>query len=196
MNSSADSDSYGFPILKPIHDPDLIALTEDCSSMYFSARVYLLQQFWLRSIHNSWIGLCSPSLVGVYLFHVLPWKEKVPLFHWLVSGPIWQIDLPFPDEVDNYIVREEYRGLPAAYIWTGYPDFEDPLAARTPARALESYCGVMEDWIKAVRKGKYRKVVYPVRSPEAMPRTSYADIIEPLIQKIRDDILPLHAEDL
>jgi len=69
--------------------------------------------------------------------------------------------------------------LPHAYLVTD--------RASSPTRALEVYCELMEDWIRAVRQGDDLRMVFPVMAP---PTSMNADLLERRIAFLRNEIIP------
>ncbi len=59
--------------------------------------------------------------------------------------------------------------------------------AQNPKGALEIYCELMEEWIKAVMKGNSLDRVFPVNVP---PTPQYAEQLRSRIQFLRDKIIP------
>ena len=57
----------------------------------------------------------------------------------------------------------------------------------SPADALERYCGIMEDWIAAVRDGADLNNVYPVT---AEPSRENADLLERRVAFLLAEIIP------
>jgi hypothetical protein len=62
--------------------------------------------------------------------------------------------------------------------------------AASPARALEVYCEMMEDWIRAVRRDGNLRDVFPVM---AKPTSANADLLEKRIVFLRRKIIPAFA---
>ena len=170
----------------PIVDPDTLNAAALSDDLLCSAIVYARTLYWVRKTLELWKGLSVEGVVGVHLLRLEPHNPKVPEYHWIVSGPVWKCeDLSTKDP----IVHEKYRGLPCAYIWSGYPEFEDPGAAPSPLRALESYCGVIEKWVAGVRHEGDGSKLFPVAPPEAITRKQYAEFVEPILKRIRAEIL-------
>jgi hypothetical protein len=69
--------------------------------------------------------------------------------------------------------------LPSAYLVTDQ--------ARTPADALETYSGLMQEWVRAVRTGADSSEVFPVDVPA---NGEYASMLEKRIELLRRDIIP------
>jgi hypothetical protein len=69
--------------------------------------------------------------------------------------------------------------LPPAYIVTD--------KAQTPVAALEMYCGLMEDWVQAVRNGQSLTDVFPVKAPAT---AESASMLSTRINLLRDEVLP------
>jgi hypothetical protein len=160
-------------------------LASGSSDLLCSSVIYVKTLYWVEEVQKIWEALIFDDLLGVYLFELKPKKPEIPIYHWIIVGPVWNYaDL----EKREIIVSSSYRGLPCAYIWSGYPSFDDPNAAQNPSQALESYCGVVENWINAVRRNGKSLGVFPVLPPELVSRKEYADIIEPLLNRIRSDI--------
>jgi hypothetical protein len=142
-------------------------------------------------------GVTVESLIGVFLYRVSPTRPDIPEYHWIIVGPRW----PYPEVDENRIDQNEirnrtYSGLPHAYIWTGYPDFSDPDRAPNPACALDSYVGIICEWVKAVRNNSDLSMVYPVDVPSGKTALEYANDIDPLLKQIDTEILPNYAQDL
>ncbi|MDI1452115.1 hypothetical protein [Polyangium sp. 6x1] len=72
--------------------------------------------------------------------------------------------------------------LPSAYLVTD--------RAASPTQALEVYCELMEDWIRAVRRGGNLRDVFPV---QANPSSANADLLEKRILFLRGKIIPAFA---
>jgi hypothetical protein len=166
-------------------DFDRVGLTNLADDLLCSALIYSNTLYWVKKPLRIWEGLSFDRLICVYLLHIEPRKLEVPEYHWIVAGPIWKCeDL----KVKSPIVGGEYRGLPCAYIWTGYPDFRGANAAPTPLRALGSYFSVIEKWVAAVRREGDGSRVFPVATPEAITRKKYAEYIEPILGRARAEI--------
>ena len=69
--------------------------------------------------------------------------------------------------------------LPSAYLVVEPDD--------SPGDALERYCGIMEDWIAAVRDGADLNNVYPVT---AEPSRENADLLERRVAFLLAEIIP------
>jgi hypothetical protein len=168
-----------------------IGPTNLADDLLCSALIYLNTLYWVNKPLRIWEGLSFDRLIGVYLLHIEPRKLKIPEYHWIVSGPVWKCeDL----KAKNPIVGGEYRGLPCAYVWTGYPDFKDANAASSPFQALGSYCSVIEKWMAAVRREGDGSRVFPVATPEAVTRKKYAEYIEPILCRARAEIPHLNLK--
>jgi len=74
--------------------------------------------------------------------------------------------------------------LPSAYLVTDQ--------APTPMDALGIYCGLMDDWIRAVRENGNVSDVFPVES--AATRKN-ADLLEKRIRFLREEIIPAFSLD-
>lgn len=64
--------------------------------------------------------------------------------------------------------------------------------AETPAEALDSYIGVMEDWIAAVRSGADLHDVYPVDAP---PTELNAESLAARLAFLDERVLPILREN-
>jgi hypothetical protein len=73
--------------------------------------------------------------------------------------------------------------LPSAYFVVEPDD--------SPADALERYCGLMEDWISAVRNSTPLEEVFPVA---AEPDLEHADMLEKRIAFLLAQVIPLMAQ--
>ncbi|TCD16655.1 hypothetical protein [Oricola cellulosilytica] len=161
-----------------------------------AAHRYLGTLKWFGDCTGFWLGLAEPDLVGVFLYRRKP-VDNIPEFHWIIAGPRWPFPVWSADGSDEKESRNQhYSGLPAAYIWTGHPDFADPDSAQTPAAALESYTNVIQDWVDAVKVGGDLSKVFPVDIPEGKAPREYAFDVEKLLDRIREDLLPKYAENL
>ena len=69
--------------------------------------------------------------------------------------------------------------LPSAYLVVEPED--------SPSDALERYCGIMEDWIAAVRDGADLHGIYPV---SAEPTRGNADLLERRVAFLLAEIIP------
>src|ERR1700722_3169081 len=69
--------------------------------------------------------------------------------------------------------------LPSAYLVVEPDD--------SPSDALERYCGLMEDWIAAVRGGTHLNDVYPVT---AEPTRKNADLLERRVAFLLAELIP------
>jgi hypothetical protein len=73
--------------------------------------------------------------------------------------------------------------LPPAYFVTD--------SAINPKEALEVYCELMEDWVKAVENDTSLDDVYPI----AVPATQeYADLLNKRIKFIKEEIIPQYGK--
>lgn len=70
--------------------------------------------------------------------------------------------------------------LPSAYLVID--------KAKTPSRALELYCDMMEDWAKAVRSGEDVGGVFPV---SAAATAENAALLERRISFLRKEVVPM-----
>lgn len=68
--------------------------------------------------------------------------------------------------------------LPSAYLVTD--------RATSPVRALEVYCELMEEWIRAVRRGNLRDA-FPIL---AEPTSENSDLLEKRVALLRTQIIP------
>jgi hypothetical protein len=130
------------------------------------AHQFIMKQTWKQRVLGYWSGIVEGGLVGVFLYKINPAKPDVPPYHWVVVGP----------------------DIPHAYITT-----DD---APNPACALESYFGVMLDWIDAVTAGKDTSNVYPVQIPDGTDALSYARRVEIVLKRIDAEVLSKYQEDL
>jgi hypothetical protein len=69
--------------------------------------------------------------------------------------------------------------LPSAYLVTD--------RARSASTALEIYADLMQDWVKAVRRGTGLRDVFPVDAPAD---EEHAALLEKRIELLRRDIIP------
>jgi hypothetical protein len=166
------------------------------SVLFRSSKIYVGHLSWVKECVECWKGILVPDLVGVFLYRIAPTRPTIPEYHWIVVGPVWPEFDQNNNTVDTNTINGTYSGLPNAYIWTGYPDFDDDKSAPNPALALASYCSVLEDWIRAVRAGGNPSKVFPVATPEAKTRVQYADETELLLVRIKNEILPNYSEYL
>ena len=72
--------------------------------------------------------------------------------------------------------------LPSAYLVVEPDD--------SPGDALERYCGLMEDWIAAVRDGADLNNVYPVTAEPTPPTRENADLLERRVAFLLAEIIP------
>jgi len=72
--------------------------------------------------------------------------------------------------------------LPSAYVVTD--------STPSSTRALEVYCELMEDWVRAVRHGGDLREVFPVM---AEPTSANADLLEKRLVFLREKIIPAFA---
>lgn len=63
----------------------------------------------------------------------------------------------------------------------------------TVRNILEAYCGLMDDWISAVRTNGNFEKVYPVRAART---EEHADMLSNRLKLIRENILPDASDDL
>ena len=59
--------------------------------------------------------------------------------------------------------------------------------APSSAAALETYCGLMDDWIHAVQNGSSREDVFPV---DAAPTKENATMLEGRMEFLRSEVVP------
>lgn len=162
-----------------------------------AAHDYMGDLPWIQKCMGFWAGMVVPDLVGVFLYKIVPKKPDIPEYHWIIVGPKW----PYPEIDENRVDQNEiknrtYAGLPHAYIWSGHPDFADGDDAPNPACALDSYVGVIGEWVKAVQSDADLAKVFPVNVPSGKTALEYANDIAPLLKKIDEEMLPNYAEDL
>lgn len=161
------------------------------------AHQYTSSLGWMNRRIGYWHGLTIDGLVGVFLYRIVPTRPDIPEYHWIVVGPKW----PYPEYnklgVDqSELVDKRYSGLPHAYIWTGHPDFSDRNSAPNPACALDSYVGVIGEWVHAIKTDGDLSEVFPVEVPSGKTALEYADDVHSLLEKIETEIIPQFAEDL
>jgi hypothetical protein len=178
----------GFSDIGESHVVDPVAFdpADISDDLLCTAIVYVGTLYWVKKTLEIWKGFSFDGVVGVHLVRLEPNRPTVPQYHWIISGPVWKCEDMIAKDP---IVHEGYRGLPCAYIWSGYPEFDDPNAAPTPLRALESYCGVIERWVAGVRRAGDGSRLFPVATPEAITRIQYADYVEPILGRVRAEIL-------
>jgi hypothetical protein len=176
----------------PVVDPVALTQANLSDDLLCSAIVYVKTLYWVRKTLEIWKGLSFDGLVAVHLIRVEPNAPTVPEYHWIISGPVWKCH----DLIAKVpIVQGDYRGLPCAYIWSGYPEFNDPYAAPSPLLALESYCGVIERWVEGVRREGDGSRLFPVLTPEAVTRKEYAEHVEPILKHLRVEVLHCRLKD-
>lgn len=153
------------------------------------AHEYSSRLNWTKRCLGFWPGLVVPNLVGVFLYRFAP-QPDVPEYHWFVVGHCWPYPVRDEDNVDtSFGERANYDGLPNAYIWTGAPDFECEDASSTPLQALDSYVGVMRDWVKTVRGGKPLHHAFPVDVPIGRSALNYAEIVDARLDRVEAEVL-------
>ncbi len=162
-----------------------------------AAHDYIGELPWIQKCMGFWAGIVVPELIGVFLYKIVPKKPDIPEYHWIIVGPRW----PYPDIDESRVDQNEFRNrtyarLPHAYIWTGHPDFAVGDGAPNPAGALDSYVGLIGEWVKAVQSDSDLAKLFPVNVPSGKTAHEYADDIAPLLKKIDEEILPNYAEDL
>lgn len=131
------------------------------------AHDYTSSLAWMRKTFGFWHGITIGSLVGVFLYRIEPNNPDIPEYHCIVVGPKWPYPIWDEHRIDqNAIANSTYSGLPYAFIWAGDPpDFPDPDSSPNAACALDSYVGVIQDWIDAVKSGADLNDVFPVDVP-------------------------------
>ena len=88
-------------------------------------------------------------------------------------------DITGGDDRDTELLKEMAREA-RDYIMVVEPD-------DSPPDALERYCGLMEDWIAAVRDRRDLGEVYPVA---AKPTAENADLLESRVGFLLAEIIP------
>jgi hypothetical protein len=134
--------------------------------MLNDAHQFMMERSWQKKILDFWCGIMEPNLVGAFLYKIVPARDDVPPYHWVVIGP----------------------EIPHAYI-----SIEDAL---NPACAIDSYASVMEDWILAVEEGRSLDEVYPVEVPAGMDAKVYAAKLAETLERIDRTVLERHRVDL
>jgi hypothetical protein len=194
------SDPVGFTNVHDVQNWDSLTVEarKPLGVLLYAAHDFMGRLPWIQKCMGFWAGIVIPELVGVFLYKVVPRKPEIPEHHWIVVGPKWPYAELDENRVDQNALRNQtYSGLPNAYIWAGHtPASGDPDDAPNPACALDSYVGVIGEWVKAVRSGGDIANVFPVDVPSGKSAQEYANDIEPLLRRIDAEVLPSYAEDL
>ncbi|HUO23107.1 MAG TPA: hypothetical protein VMU59_11380 [Caulobacteraceae bacterium] len=89
------------------------------------------------------------------------------------------------------IFERKIAGAPDDRLWIVVGDLPPAYfvteSVSNPAEAIDAYCGLMEDWIWAVRNGGDVSECYPVGVP---PDEEHAAMIDSRISSIRAHLLP------
>lgn len=91
---------------------------------------------------------------------------------------VFLFELKAPSGVDN-VLWVVVGDLPSAYLVADQAD--------NPCAALRVYCGLMEEWVLAVRLGRSLSGVFPVTAPATEQN---ARLLEKKIAFLRNEVLP------
>ncbi|MGF1483115.1 MAG: hypothetical protein ACFBZ8_01995 [Opitutales bacterium] len=126
--------------------------------------------FWsaleAATVYIAGYGWCPP-IRERYLGHLE--AGKLALFLFAFETPV--------GDADEYL-WVVVGDLPPAHFVTQ--------AAPTPARAMDAYCTLMEDWVEAVRSGRGLESCFPI---DTDPTPRQADLLLRRMDYIREEIL-------
>lgn len=60
----------------------------EMNSMYLEAREFLEFYDWCLEIQESYVGMCYPGIVAVFLFKIIPTRDDVDKWIWVVVGDL------------------------------------------------------------------------------------------------------------
>jgi hypothetical protein len=75
------------------------------------AKDYLSSMAWCKEIISGWVGYASGYIIGVFFFEILPSREHIPSYIWVIVGdlPPAYLDIEYcpgvKDAVDGYVVE-------------------------------------------------------------------------------------------
>jgi hypothetical protein len=126
------------------------------------------------------LGMARTAREYITSFGWCPPIDAMYLAHG-VGGVVAVFFVEFPRKINGtddklWIV---IGNLPSAYLVVEPDD--------SPGDALERYCGIMEDWIAAVRDGGDLSGVYPI---SAEPSRENADLLERRVAFLLAEIIP------
>lgn len=81
---------------------------EDMEALYQAARNYLEYHTWCREISESYLGFLRPGIIGVFLFKIVPAKEEVDEWIWIIVGDIPPVYMTTEICPNPAIAVEEY----------------------------------------------------------------------------------------